>query len=66
MDQIVRHWENMSRVAVSIHSGVVSAHEVTRIISGSVRLGGGALRRHRRGLSAIVARAHPEEMNRWP
>ncbi|WP_308283078.1 Tn3 family transposase [Pseudonocardia nigra] len=32
-DRVVRHWEDMCRVAVSIHSGEVSAHEVTRMIS---------------------------------
>lgn len=32
-DRITRHWEDMCRVAVSIHSGEVSAHEVTRMIS---------------------------------
>jgi TnpA family transposase len=31
--KISRHWEDMCRIAVSIHSGEVSAHEVTRIIS---------------------------------
>jgi TnpA family transposase len=32
-ERIARHWEDMCRVAVSIHSGEVSAHEVTRMIS---------------------------------
>ncbi|HXT44085.1 MAG TPA: transposase, partial [Pseudonocardiaceae bacterium] len=30
---ITRHWEDMCRIAVSMHSGEVSAHEVTRMIS---------------------------------
>ena len=33
VDRITQHWEDMCRVAVSIHSGEVSAHEVTRMIS---------------------------------
>jgi TnpA family transposase len=33
VDRISRHWEDMCRVAVSIHSGEVSAHEITRMIS---------------------------------
>ncbi|MGS2811046.1 Tn3 family transposase [Nocardia sp. MW-W600-9] len=32
-DRIERHWEDMCRIAVSIHTGEVSAHEVTRMIS---------------------------------
>ncbi|QHE73143.1 Tn3 family transposase [Rhodococcus sp. WAY2] len=32
-DRIARHWEDMCRIAVSLHSYVVSAHEVTRMIS---------------------------------
>lgn len=31
--KIAAHWEDMCRIAVSIHSGEVSAHEVTRMIS---------------------------------
>ncbi len=31
--RISGHWEDMCRIAVSIHSGEVSAHEVTRMIS---------------------------------
>jgi hypothetical protein len=31
--RITQHWEDMCRVAVSIHSSEVSAHEVTRMIS---------------------------------
>lgn len=31
--KITSHWEDMCRVAVSIHSGEVSAHDVTRMIS---------------------------------
>ena len=33
VERIGRHWGDMCRVAVSIHSGEVSAHEVTRMIS---------------------------------
>lgn len=33
LDRIERHWEDMCRIAVSIHTGEVSAHEVTRMIS---------------------------------
>jgi TnpA family transposase len=33
IDRITGHWEDMCRVAVSIHSGEVSAHEITRMIS---------------------------------
>ncbi|MEU6409177.1 Tn3 family transposase [Microbispora sp. NPDC046933] len=33
VDRITQHWEDMRRVAVSIHSREVSAHEVTRMIS---------------------------------
>lgn len=32
-EKITTHWEDMCRVAVSIHSGEVSAHDVTRMIS---------------------------------
>ncbi|MEZ2390695.1 Tn3 family transposase [bacterium RCC_150] len=32
-DKITAHWEDMCRIAVSIHAGEVSAHEVTRMIS---------------------------------
>jgi TnpA family transposase len=32
-DKIAAHWEDMCRVAVSIHSCEVSAHDVTRMIS---------------------------------
>jgi TnpA family transposase len=31
--KITAHWEDMCRVAVSIHSGEVSGHDVTRMIS---------------------------------
>jgi TnpA family transposase len=31
--KIAVHWEDMCRIAVSIHAGEVSAHEVTRMIS---------------------------------
>lgn len=33
VERIALHWEDMCRIAVSIHSGEVSAHEVTRMIS---------------------------------
>lgn len=33
VERIGRHWEDMCRIAVSIHTGEVSAHEVTRMIS---------------------------------
>ncbi|WP_433662548.1 Tn3 family transposase [Nocardia sp. CA-128927] len=33
LERIERHWEDMCRIAVSIHTGEVSAHEVTRMIS---------------------------------
>jgi TnpA family transposase len=33
LDKIGQHWEDMCRVAVSMHRGEVSAHEVTRMIS---------------------------------
>ncbi|WP_327118915.1 Tn3 family transposase [Nocardia sp. NBC_01730] len=33
VDKITTHWEDMCRVAVSIHSGEVSGHDVTRMIS---------------------------------
>jgi TnpA family transposase len=33
LERITRHWEDMCRIAVSIHTGEVSAHEVTRMIS---------------------------------
>ena len=32
-EKIAAHWQDMCRVAVSIHSGEVSAHDVTRMIS---------------------------------
>jgi hypothetical protein len=32
-EKIAAHWEDMCRVAVSIHSGEVSAHDITRMIS---------------------------------
>ncbi len=33
VDKIASHWEDMCRVAVSMHRGEVSGHEVTRMIS---------------------------------
>ena len=33
IERIGLHWQDMCRVAVSIHSGQVSAHEVTRMVS---------------------------------
>ncbi|MFI9535512.1 Tn3 family transposase [Nocardia fusca] len=33
LDKIATHWDDMCRVAVSINTGEVSAHEVTRMIS---------------------------------
>ncbi|NKY60933.1 Tn3 family transposase [Nocardia flavorosea] len=33
VERVGRHWEDMCRIAVSIHTGEVSAHEVTRMIS---------------------------------
>lgn len=33
LDKIGEHWEDMCRVAVSMHRGEVSGHEVTRMIS---------------------------------
>ena len=33
LDKIGEHWEDICRVAVSMHRGEVSAHEVTRMIS---------------------------------
>ncbi|WP_227833878.1 Tn3 family transposase [Nocardia macrotermitis] len=33
VDKICSHWEDMCRVAVSMHRGEVSGHEVTRMIS---------------------------------
>ena len=33
VEKITRHWDDMCRVAVSLHSYAVSAHEVTRMIS---------------------------------
>ncbi|NKY53917.1 Tn3 family transposase [Nocardia vermiculata] len=33
LDKISEHWEDMCRVAVSMHRGEVSGHEVTRMIS---------------------------------
>ncbi len=33
VERIGRHWEDMCRIAVSIHTGEVSVHEVTRMVS---------------------------------
>jgi TnpA family transposase len=33
VEKITRHWDDMCRIAVSLHSYVVTAHEVTRMIS---------------------------------
>ena len=33
LDKVSEHWEDMCRVAVSMHRGEVSGHEVTRMIS---------------------------------
>lgn len=38
LGRIAGHWTDMCRIAVSIHSGEVSAHEVTRMISREARL----------------------------